>query len=134
MITDHIPLNIITPMTEQDRTYRRATDQRCAELIGQGICPFCQQFATGDVFPRQQEQTYYQDDLISCHLESCPRGVGHTIIVARTHYADIAGMPVELGGYIVRVTHALVNALKTVVEAEKVYMVTEAQEERWKTK
>jgi diadenosine tetraphosphate (Ap4A) HIT family hydrolase len=78
----------------------------------------------GEVFPGQQEQTYDQDELISCHLESYPRGVGHTIMVARTHYADIADMPVELGCHFVRVTHALVNALKTVLAAEKVYRVT----------
>jgi histidine triad (HIT) family protein len=93
-------------------------------LIAHGVCPACQQFATGDVFPGQRQQTYYQDDFISCHLESDPRGVGYTILVARTHYADLAERPVEPGCHVVRVMHALVNALKTVAEAEKVYMVT----------
>jgi diadenosine tetraphosphate (Ap4A) HIT family hydrolase len=111
-------------MTEQDQANRRAIDQHCATVIAQGICPSCHQFATGEVFPGQQARTYYQDDLISCHLESYPRGVGHTIVIARTHYADMADMPVELGCHIMRVAHALVNALKTVVAAEKVYMVT----------
>jgi histidine triad (HIT) family protein len=124
MITRPIPLDIIAPMTEQNRAVREAIGRRCAELIAQGVCPSCHQFATGEVFPGQQEQTYYQDDLISCHLESYPRGVGHTILVARAHYGDMADMPVELGCHIMRVTHALVNALKAVVAAEKVYMVT----------
>jgi diadenosine tetraphosphate (Ap4A) HIT family hydrolase len=117
-------LPIISPMTEQDRAKRRAIDQRCAALIAQGICPSCQQLATGDVFLGQPEQTYYQDDLITCHLESYPRGAGHTILVARTHYADIAEMPVELGSHIMHLTQVLVNALKTIVAAEKVYVVT----------
>jgi histidine triad (HIT) family protein len=117
-------LNLIEPMTEQDRAKRRAIEQRCATLIAQGICPSCHQFATGDVFPGQQEQTYYQDALLSCHLETYPRGVGHTILVTRTHYADIAEMPVDLGCHIMRVTHAVVNALKQVVGATKVYMHT----------
>jgi histidine triad (HIT) family protein len=124
MIAHPIPPNVIAPMTEQDRINRRAIEQHCAELIAQGICPSCHQFATSEVFPGQREQTYYQDNLIACHLESYPRGVGHTIIVALTHYADIADMPVEIGCHIMRVTHALVNALKTIVTAEKVYMVT----------
>jgi histidine triad (HIT) family protein len=117
-------LPIISPITEQDRANRRAIDQRCAALIAQGICPSCQQFATGDVFPGQPEQTYYEDELITCHLESYPRGAGHTILVARSHYADIAEMPVELGCHIMRLTQVLVNALKTIVAAEKVYLVT----------
>ena len=117
-------LNIITPMTEQDRANRRAMDQRCTALIAQGICPSCHQFVTGDVFPGQAEQTYYQDALLSCHLETYSRGVGHTILVARHHYADIAEMPIDLGCHIVRITHAVVNALKRVIGANKVYMHT----------
>jgi histidine triad (HIT) family protein len=124
MTAPHMCLNVIAPMTEQDRANRRAIDQRCATLIAQGICPSCRQLLSGDVFPGQRERTYYQDDLVSCHLESYPHGVGHTIIVARSYYADIAEMPVDLGCHIMRVTHALVNALKMVVEAEKVYLVT----------
>jgi diadenosine tetraphosphate (Ap4A) HIT family hydrolase len=61
---------------------------------------------------------------VTCHLETYPRGVGHTIILSRAHYAEIADMPVELGCHIVRVTHALVKALKHVVGADKVYMRT----------
>jgi hypothetical protein len=97
MLAHPNPPNSIAPMMEQDRAHRRAIAQHCADLIAQGICPSCHQFATGEVFLGQQEQTYYEDDLITCHLESYPRGVGHTIVVARTHYADIADMPVELG-------------------------------------
>jgi hypothetical protein len=97
MIVHPIPPNIIVPMTEQDRADRRAIDQHCVELIAQGICPSCHQLATSEVFPGQRAQTSYQDHLIACHLESYPRGVGRTIIVARSHYADIADMPVELG-------------------------------------
>jgi histidine triad (HIT) family protein len=110
-------------MTEQDWARRRAIAQRCAALIAQGICPSCQQFAMGDVFSGQWEQTCYQDELITSHLESYPRGVGHTILVARTHYADIVEMPVELGCHIMRLTQVLANALKTIVAAEKVYLV-----------
>jgi histidine triad (HIT) family protein len=124
MITHPIPLSIIAPMTERNRAVREAIGRHCAELIAQGTCPSCHQFAPGAVFPDQQEQTYYEDDLLTCHLESYPRGVGHTIMLARRHYADIADMPLELGCHVMRVTHALVNALKTVVAAEKVYMVT----------
>lgn len=111
-------------MTEQDRVNRRAIDQRCAASVAQGICPACQQFLTNDVFPRQQERTYYQDELLTCHLESYLRGAGHTILVARTQDADIAEMPIDLGCHIRRMTTVLVHALKTMVEAEKVNMVT----------
>jgi diadenosine tetraphosphate (Ap4A) HIT family hydrolase len=124
MIAHDNPPNIIAPMTEQDRIDRRAIEQHCAELSAQGSCPSCHQFATSEVFPGQREQTYHQDHPIACHLESYPGGVGHTIVVARTHDADIAHMPVALGCHIMRVAHALVNALKTAVAAAKVYVVT----------
>jgi diadenosine tetraphosphate (Ap4A) HIT family hydrolase len=107
-------------MTAQDHTKRRALEQRCAALIAQGMCPACHQWATGEVFPGQQEQTYYQDALLACHLETYPRGVGHTMLVSRAHYADIAEMPIDLGCHIVRVTHAVVKALKRVGGATKV--------------
>ncbi len=103
---------------------RDAINLTCAELTHRGICPTCQHFETGDVFPSQEERIYYQDANIVCLLEMYPRGIGHTIIVSKEHYADIADMPVELGCHIARVTHALTNALKKVVGAEKVYLVT----------
>jgi histidine triad (HIT) family protein len=93
-------------------------------LIARNICPSCHQLATGTVFPAQQDQTFYQDDRVSCHLESYPRGIGHTIIVARAHYADIAEMPLDLGYHMLRMSHTIVNALKTIVGADKVYLVT----------
>lgn len=116
--------SIIAPMSEQDRARRRAIDQRCTAFIQQGICPTCQQFNTGDVFPGQANRTYYEDDNVTCLLEIYPRGIGHTIIISKAHYTDLADMPVALGCHIMRITHALVNALKHVVAAEKVYMVT----------
>lgn len=115
---------IIAAMTDDDRLHRRAIEQRCATLIEQGMCPSCQQFLTEDFFPYQRAQTYYEDDLVSLHLEAYPRGIGHTIIVARTHFADIADMPIDLRYHITRITHAAVTALKEVVEAEKIYLVT----------
>jgi histidine triad (HIT) family protein len=115
---------LIRPMTDEDRESRHEIDRRCAALIEQGVCPSCQQFRSGDVFPGQRAQQYYEDDLVSLHLESYPRGMGHTIILSKEHYADIAEMPVALGCHIARITHVAANALKAVVEAEKVYQVT----------
>ncbi len=114
----------IAAATAADTAQREAIHRKCTDLIRQGICPSCQQLATGDVFPGDMARTYYQDDQLVCLLELYPRGVGHTIILSKEHYADIADMPVELGCHIVHVTHALVNALKKVVGADKVYLVT----------
>jgi hypothetical protein len=110
--------------TEQDHANRCAVDQRCAASITQGLYPSCHQFATGDVSSGQREQTYDQDALLSCHLETYLWGVGHTILVTRHHYAGIVKMPLDLGCHIMCVTHAVVNALKRVVGATKVYMLT----------
>src|SRR3712207_5022369 len=115
---------LIAPMTEQDKARRDAIGQRCDKLISQGVCPTCRNFKTGNVFPGQDTLIYFQDDNLVCLLEMFPRASGHTIILSKEHYADIADMPVELGCHIMRVTNALVNALKHVLGAEKVYLVT----------
>jgi histidine triad (HIT) family protein len=122
--SSHAGAMIVEPMTDEDQARRRVIEQHCAALSERGICPSCQQWSTGDVFPGQTAQTYYEDDRVGLHLETYPRGLGHTIIVSKAHYADIAAMPIELGCHIMWVTHAAVNALKDVVGADKVYMVT----------
>lgn len=116
--------SVVAPITEKDKTQRDAINQKYSALVNQGICPSCQQFNTGDIFPNSTEYTYYEDSKVVALLETYPRGTGHTIIISKEHYADITDMPVELGCHIITVTHALVNALKNVVDAEKVYMVT----------
>jgi len=116
------PPTVVRAMNDTDETRRQAVGQRCTALITQGECPTCRQFAHGDVFPDQA--TFYEDADVTCLLEAFPRGSGHTVILARTHYADIAAMPVTLGCHIMRVAHAVTNALKHLMGAEKVYMVT----------
>ena len=117
-------LDVIAPMTEQDRATRQVTAQRCAELINRNLCPSCHHFATATVFPAQHDQTFYQDAQVVCLLEAYPRGIGHTIILSRAHYADIAEMPLDLGYHMLRISHTIVNFLKTIVGADKVYLVT----------
>ena len=111
-------------MTERDKAEQSAIDRRCAELIQQGICPSCRDLETGDVFRDKHDRVYYQDDQLICMLETYPRGTGHTIILSKAHYADISEMPIALGCHLMHVTHALVNTLKQVFGAEKVYMHT----------
>jgi len=76
---------MIAPMTEQDHACRRAIDLRCRALIQQGICPTCQQFTTGDVYPGQADKIYYEDEHAVGLLETYPRGSGHTIIISKVH-------------------------------------------------
>jgi diadenosine tetraphosphate (Ap4A) HIT family hydrolase len=117
-------LSIVGPMTERDKAERSAVDRKCADLIQQGICPSCRHFETGDVYQGKHDRVYYQDDQLTCMLEAYPRGTGHTIILSNAHYADISEMPVALGCHLMHVTHALVNTLKQLFGAEKVYMHT----------
>lgn len=112
------------PMTAEDRAAREAIGARCSDLISKGRCPTCENFKAGDVYPRSGERTFYEDDKLICLLEQYPRGVGHTIVLSKEHYTDISEMPFELGCRIVRVSGAVITALKEITGAIKVYQVT----------
>ncbi len=118
-----MPITIHT-MTEKDKAEVKAIAERCSELVAKGICPTCQNFKTGDVYPKTPDRVFYEDEKLICLLESYPRGLGHTILLSRKHYEDISEMPVELGCHFVLISRAVVIVLKDLFGAVKVYQVT----------
>jgi diadenosine tetraphosphate (Ap4A) HIT family hydrolase len=114
----------IKAMSKKDEEARKEVIARSATLVGKGICPTCENFRTGGVYPNSQERIFYKDKLIICLLEEYPRGVGHTILLSRKHYEDISEMPYDLGCHFVRISKAVVTALKELTGAVKVYQVT----------
>ncbi len=111
-------------MTTEEREARAALSARIEVLKAEGQCPTCYDQKHGDLYQDDPDRIIYEDDEVTCLLEHYPRNPGHTIIVTKQHYEDISEMPLELGTHILRVTQAIVAALKQELGAEKVYLCT----------
>ena len=114
----------LKPASQEDLQQRQLVLRRCRELVQQNICPTCQQFASGDVFPGTGDREYLHDDRLIALLEQYPRGVGHTIVITKEHYSDLSELPLDLAHHMTGVMLTLVSALKRVTGAQKVYQVT----------
>lgn len=120
----------IIPLDGETEQARQAINQRVNNLKAQDICPTCENAETGDVYPDIAAQIYYEDDLLSCFLETYPRNLGHSIILLKPHYEDISEMPPDIGAVVFAVIHQAIHALKTHLGAEKVYLCTMCDGER----
>jgi histidine triad (HIT) family protein len=114
----------ILPLNQKSQERRDAIAARVEALQAAGICPTCRHFETGDVYPPAERRVYYQDELTAVMLEQYPRNPGHSVVLVKPHYEDIAAMPPEVGATVLNVINAAIAALKTAIPAEKVYLVT----------
>lgn len=114
----------VREITPDEKAHRENRAGRARQLAAQGICPTCRNFETGDIYPPAGPWTFHEDDLAICMLEQYPRNPGHSILLLKAHYEDIADLPPEVGARLFPLIHAMTNALKIVLGAEKVYMCT----------
>ena len=63
-------------------------------------------------------------EAVVCFLEEYPRTAAHTIILTKEHYEDISEMPIEVGTAVMEAATHVINKIKKVLGAEKVYMCT----------
>ncbi len=87
-----------------------------------GTCPTCHNLVSGEIFPQADARTFYEDDNVSCFLEIYPRNPGHTIVLVKRHLEDVSELPGD--DHVYSVIHDTIDALKSVLGAEKVYLVT----------
>ena len=111
-------------MTKQDEEERKEEGLRVKQVQKQDECPTCHNMKYGDIYESYENRLLYEDDKVVCFLEKYPRTSGHTIIIVKEHFEDISEMTDEAGAHVMRIAKVLVNALKEVLEAEKVYMCT----------
>lgn len=111
-------------MTKQDEEERKEEGLRVKQVQNQDECPTCHNVKYGDIYESYENRLLYEDDKVVCFLEKYPRTSGHTIIIVKEHFEDISEMTDEAGAHVMRIAKVLVNALKEVLEAEKVYMCT----------
>lgn len=95
---------------------------RIEALRRQGICPTCHDLRTGALFGTQP--VIHDDDRFRVVLDLYPRAVGHTIVVYKPHRDDLAALAAAETGSLMWLCVRVMNALKTALGAEKVYLNT----------
>ena len=104
------------------RWEREALTRRIDALRQQGVCYGCHDQATGQVFG--QEAIIHEDARFKVKLDPYPRMAGHTIVVYKPHREDISQLAEEESTALFRLSVRVVNAIKTALGAEKVYLNT----------
>ncbi len=120
MINDILLRDITSDDIELEEKYHQEY-LKCKE---QGNCPTCANFKTNNIFIEDDELTLYEDNLFRIFLERNARKSGHVIIIVKDHYEDISEMPISLAEPFHRITNITISALKEVLGALKVYLVT----------
>jgi len=120
----------IRSMSDQDHTRRGEMVRKAEHLKQAGICPTCRDFETSDVYPDRTGRTFYEDETFFCMLEAYPRTPGHSIILVKPHYEDLAELPLAVSLRMLPVLQCAVRALKDVLQAEKVYACAMCDGER----
>jgi histidine triad (HIT) family protein len=115
---------LIRPLTQQEQIQYQNLLAKIKTLQQEGICPTCRNLEIGDVYPPIDNQIFYENELVSCFLESFPRNPGHSIILVKPHFEDISELPLGMTAKVYSVIHAAIDALKKVISAEKVYLCT----------
>lgn len=111
-------------MTNQDELDRELECKKVKEVQSKDECPTCHNVKYGDIYESYENRLLFEDDKVVCFLEKYPRNPGHTIIIVKEHFEDISEMTEEIGSHVMKIAKILVNALKAVLDAEKVYMCT----------
>ncbi len=114
----------IRPATEQEARERAERNRGWKRLIEQGVCHTCHWITDGEATSNPDGAQLFQHERCLAILEQYPRGLGHTILIAKPHVPDIAGLSDEFGSELMTVMLRLTRALKTVTGCEKVYQVT----------
>ena len=114
----------IRPATEQEVRQRARRGRQWNRLIEQGVCHTCHRIAGGEATSNPDGALLFDNERCFAVLEQYPRGLGHTILIAKPHVPDIAGLSDEFGSELMAVMLKLTRALKTVTACDKVYQVT----------
>lgn len=115
---------LVRPLSQEEQIEHQNLLAKIKMLLQEGICPTCQNLKTGNVYPPNDDRVFYEDELLSCFLETFPRNPGHTIILVKPHFEDISQLPLDLGAKVFMVIYSAINSLKKVIPAEKVYLCT----------
>ena len=114
----------VRPATERELHERAERNREWNTLIEEGVCHTCQYIARGEATSNGNDELLLDDERCFAILERYPRGLGHTIVIAKPHVPDIAGLSDGFGSELMTTMLRLTRALKAVTRCEKVYQVT----------
>ena len=114
----------IRPATEHEARERAERGRNWKRLIEQGMCHTCHWIGGGEATSNADGALLFEDKRCLAILEQYPRGLGHTILIAKPHVPDIAALSDEFGSELMTVMLHLTRALKKVTACDKVYQVT----------
>lgn len=96
-----------------------------ATLTDMGICPTCyDKKYCNCLYGDNTEKMLYEDEEIECFLVGNPRSEGHVAIASKKHYKDMMEIPDELCKKVFIFSKKVMNILKSIYEAESVYLCT----------
>lgn len=110
--------------TATDLASRSEISRKWDRLAANGVCPTCREIQTGEATTNAHGELLMDDEQSFAVLERFPRALGHTIVISRSHIADIAELPDGLGCHLMNVMLRLTRALKQATGCDKVYQVT----------
>ena len=116
--------NCLRVATGTDLAFRSEINRKWGQLEANGVCPTCNEIQTGEATANEQGELILDDEHSFAVLERFPRALGHTIVISRGHFADIAELPEALGCHLMKVMLRLTRALKQATGCDKVYQVT----------
>ena len=114
----------IIELNSEEKIKRNELWEKITKLQNSDICPTCKNFQDGSVFPEHTDKILFENDSFLVLLEQYPRTLGHTIIIVKPHYEDISYLPGNMIEEVYALIHKFINILKTVLNAEKVYLCT----------
>lgn len=107
-----------------DHAARSDGNRTWSRLRDAGVCPTCREIETGAATADEDGRLIFEDEQSFAMLERFPRGLGHTIVIAKPHISDMTDLPEPLGCHLMTVMVRLARALAEVTGCEKVYQVT----------
>ena len=114
----------VRPATERELHERAERNREWNTLIEEGVCHTCRYIARGEATSNGNDELLLDDERCFAILERYPRGLGHTIVIAKPHVPDIAGLSDGFGRELMTTMLRLTRALKAVTRCDKVYQVT----------
>lgn len=115
---------LIREMTTEEKNKRKEAGVKVKEIKNKDLCPTCYNQEFGGLYPDYTDRIIYENEAVVCFLEEYPRTAAHTIILTKEHYEDISEMPIEVGTAVMEAATHVINKIKKVLGAEKVYMCT----------
>ncbi|MDD4275548.1 MAG: HIT family protein [Clostridia bacterium] len=123
-MNDFINMQLMQENDEDDENIKKIFAINLKNCKERGECPTCNNFLYHNIYITDKDLILFENEIFLVILEKYPRRSGHTILIIKEHHEDISEMPKSIIGNLYDISAKIINALKTVLKAKKVYFVT----------